>query len=304
MLFKIMLTTYPTTLKKLSYLVLIFSLGHTSLSAQSGNIWDSGKKGLQRTKGNAIKKVSALKAWKNHVQHWGLDSTYAHYFSLAGKLNTDGWSAGIVYGHKKQKDRDISWWQLTFSEVKHEKGTKQQGTNKSFPELGNSSSYIFGKINNLYLLNLGYGKERVLLPSLIDGNVSVGFRYSGGLSLAMLKPYYLSLIYPDYSANPVSAIVREERYSDESKTYFLNYNSILGKANWSKGLNEIQYFPGIFAEAEFSILPAKGKNFIQVITLGAQGSCYINELKTIAEANTRAYRACLFASLEFGKRWK
>jgi hypothetical protein len=87
-----------------------------------------------------------------------------------------------------------SLFQLDFSEVKHEKQVKQQREPIAFLKLGPSSPFVFGKINNVYLLHLGHDREFLLLPGVLEGNIGVSIRVQAGVSLAMLKPYYLKLI--------------------------------------------------------------------------------------------------------------
>src|SRR5690606_27457679 len=101
------------------------------------------------------------------------------------------------YYLKKEKPGLAQVFSLTFSEIKHEKQIKQQREN-AYPELGNATPFVFGKVNNLYTLQLGHGREQLLLPGVIEDNLSVSMRFSGGFSLAMLKPYYLRLAYPDF----------------------------------------------------------------------------------------------------------
>ncbi|GAB3910499.1 hypothetical protein [Mucilaginibacter boryungensis] len=244
-----------------------------------------------------------LKNYKQHLQEWGLDPNFNKELLLGGKVNTDGWSSSIYYLKKKDK-LTKGLWQLHFSEIKHEKQIKQQGTNKAFPQLGNAGPYIFGKINNLYTLQLGYGREKLLLPDVLEGNISVSFRYSGGFSLAMLKPYYLKLIYIDYAQPNNPATLKEEKYSTANSDHFLNNGDVLAASKWSKGLDEIQYIPGLFAEACFVITPSKSKSFIQVVTLGANIAYYSKELPIMADQKAYPYQASLFAGLGLGKRWK
>ena len=56
-----------------------------------------------------------------------------------------------------------------------------------YPQFGNALPFVYGKINNLYTLQVGFGNEKLLLPAVVDGNLSVSFRYSLGIGLAMLK---------------------------------------------------------------------------------------------------------------------
>lgn len=245
--------------------------------------------------------MKGFKKWKEHIEQWGLDSAYKHELELGGKLNTDGWS-GSIYYLKQSSKTENTLWQLSFSEIKHEKQIKQQYGN-NYPKLGNASPYLFGKINNLYTLQLGLGKEQLLLPTVIEGNMSINFRYSAGLSIAMLKPYYLKLVYVDYTPTEVDHI-QEEKYSNTNSDKFTNSGYILGASKWSRGLDEIQYIPGAFAEIAMTIEPTKNKIFIQTISIGANGAFYAKSLPIMADQQSYPWQASLFIGLSIGKKWR
>lgn len=271
--------------------------------------WDNPKgkatAGIERKKG-------AVKKWKEHLQAWGMDSSYNHGFFIGGRLSTNGWSGTVMYqkplyGKGRYRYRKIPGqsrlYTISFSEVKHEKQIKQQASKTAFPELGSPSPFVFGKINNLYLLQLGYGREQMILPRVLDGNISVAFSYSGGLSLAMLKPYYLKLIHIDYFPTE-HAWVEEEKYSSSNEVLFLKQDQVLGASSWSKGLSEIKYVPGVFIDGALTLEPARGKTFIQTISLGGQFSIYTKALPIMAERKAFAWQGALYVGLMLGKRWK
>lgn len=162
---------------------------------------------------------------------------------------------------------------------------------------------MFGKINNLYTLQLGFGQERVLLPSVMEGNVSVAFRYSMGLSLAMLNPYYLKLIYRENIGGIDTSYIEEHKYSTIDSARFLNPNLIFSASKWQIGLNEISYIPGGYLELSFVIQPADTKSFVQAITLGVNGSYYSDKMPIMVDQPQYRWRACLFAGFTIGKRW-
>lgn len=284
------------------YLFLSAFASFVVFASQGQNVWNNNA--ATKTIGKKKEGLSQhLKDYKQHLQQWGLDPNYNHELLVGGKVNTNGWSGSVYYLNKKNKLTN-NIWQLDFSEIKHEKQIKQQGSNKAFPQLGNAGPYIFGKINNLYTLQLGYGKEKLLLPDVLEGNICISFRYSGGLSLAMLKPYYLKLIYVDYTQPGDPATLKEEKYSAGNSDHFLNSGDVLTAAKWSKGLDEIQYIPGLFAEACFVITPSTSKSFIQVVTVGANVAYYTKDLPIMADQKAYPYQASLFAGLAIGKRWK
>ena len=267
-------------------------------NAQS-DAWSGANSGAQKTTDTKHK----LKDFKEHLQNWGLDTNYNHAFLIGGKLNSDGWSASIYFVKRKSYKLN-NFWQINFSEIKHDKQTKQTGSNDGFMQLGTPTPYVFGKINNLYTLQIGFGKEKLLLPSVFEGNLSVSYRFSGGFSLATLKPYYLKLVYVDYTATPETAHTEQHKYSITDTAQFLNTSYILGASNWSKGLDEIDYVPGAYFETAIAITPGKNKTFIQVITLGVNAAYYVKSLPIMADQKAYPYKVSLFAGLAIGKRWK
>ncbi len=286
---------------RLTAFLLAFGMLISYTATAQNSIWDSPKKASKKSSEKISKEKGKIKKWKNHLQQWGLDSNYKQQVSVGGKLNTNGWS-GMVYYQKRISATKAHFFLLSFSEIKHEKQIKQQGTNTAFPALGNSTPYVFGKINNLYTLQIGHGREMLLLPGVLEGNVSVSLRLHAGFSLAMLKPYYIKLVYTDLTNN--SAYLKEEKYSPQNSDKFLKQGDILGASKWSKGLGDITYVPGGYIDAAIAIEPQKSKTFVQSITIGTQFAIYTKSLPIIAERKAYPYQESLFVGLALGKRWK
>lgn len=286
---------------RFALILLLFAVFHSLSVGAQNSTWDSPKKASKWGREKVHKERGKIKKFKEHLQQWGLDTNYRQQFSLGGRLNTNGWS-GLMYYQKRVSRTQAHFYQLSFSEIKHEKQVKQQGSNKNFPELGNASPFVFGKVNNLYTLQIGHGRELLLLPGVLEGNISISFRAQAGFSLAMLKPYYIKLIYADLSNN--TAYLQEERYTEQNKDKFLKQDEILGSAKWSKGLDKITYVPGGYADAAFTLEPQKSKVFIQTITLGTQFALYAKSLPIMAERKAYPYQGSLYVGLALGKRWK
>ena len=286
--------------KRFFFIVLI--VGFPVLCQAQDGAWDINGKASKKVGGKVGKEKNKVKKFKDHLQNWGLDSNYKHGLLVGGKLNTNGWS-GAIYYQTKLSPTQSSIWQLSFSEVKHDKQVKQENTKNKYPQFGKPTPFIFGKINKLYTLQIGYGREHVLLPNVVEDNLTVSFRWNAGISLALLKPYYLRLVYKE--SLPVDTVfMMERKYSNAISDTFLNNNNILGASKWSKGLGDMQYIPGIYVETAFVIEPAKRKSFVQVITLGFNGAFYTSDLPIMANTPAGNWQACLFAGLSFGKRWK
>ncbi len=304
--FSVALTTIQIALKHLffSYLLATITIGFApaTVYAQNG-VWDSPKQVTKKVSNKVDKGKFTIKKWQEHIKECAREDEYNHQLALGGKLNSNGWS-GSVYYLKKTDPGKHTVWLLSFSEIKHEKQVKQVKENKAYPELGKADPFVFGKINNLYALQLGYGREVLLLPGIMEGNLSVSFRYTAGISLAMLKPYYLKLVHTDYSQPEPRNFLTEEKYNTTNADTFLRNNNILGGTKWSKGLGETKLIPGIFAEASFAIEPAAHKGFVQTITVGANGAFYTQSLPIMTEVKAYPWQASLFIGFSLGKRWK
>lgn len=283
------------------YYLSLFCLLSSPLSVPAQtNVWNET---TANAKKKSKKKVDKIRQFKDHIKRWGMEQDFNKGLLLGGRLNSNGWSGGIYYLIKSNPGSHHIW-QLHFSEIKHEKQVKQENIGVLPAKYGATTPYIFGKINNLYTLQIGYSKEQLLLPGVVEGNLSVSFRYGGGFSVALLKPYYLKVVKTDYTQpEPVSELI-ETKYTDSVAALFLERNRILGSSKWSKGLGETKLVPGVYVEAAFVIEPAPNKGLIQAITLGVNGSVYAKSLPIMAERNAYNWSASLFAGLALGKRWK
>ncbi len=278
---------------------LVWCIAH-DCSAQR-DTWDQANKPNPRQ--TVTKSKDKVKSRKQKIQQWGLDSNYNHAFSLGGRLNSNGWTGLVVY-QRRINEAQAHFFQLGFSEIIHEKQIRQEKGSDAFPEFGKRAPFFFGKINNLYSLQLGHGRYFVLFPGVLEGNVSVGVRAQAGFSLAMLKPYYLKLIYTDYSSGSRETYLQEERYTDDNQEKFLKAGDIFGAAKWSKGLNQVTYIPGGYADIAFALEPVKHKTFVQAVTLGANIAFYAHPLPIMANRPAYPWQASLYAGVTFGKRWR
>jgi hypothetical protein len=275
----------------------------TFLWAQSGKgLWDNVRAGQAKGAKTITQAGKHIKRFKSHLEQWGLDTVYSHGLAIGGSLNSIGWTGRLFYQKRISRTQN-HFFQLALSEVKGEKQIKQQRENSAFPQLGNSSPFVFGKLNNVYALQLGHGREFLLLPGVLEGNISISIRAQAGLSLAMLKPYYLKLVYVDYTPSQ-QVWASEEKYSDVNAEKFLNASYILGASKWGKGLNDITYLPGGYGGLELVIEPLKNKTFIKTVALGTTFALHTGKLEIMADQPAYPWTACVYVGLNIGKRWK
>jgi hypothetical protein len=127
-------------------------------------------------------------------------------------LRSDGYAVGYERGKFKKVNKTNLWW-IHLGERKHPKEEKVTAYYKNGAQVGNP--YIYGKQNNFYLLNIGFGQQKLLGGKSTKNGIAISAIYGGGLSLGMLKPYYLEV--KGNGSTPTDII----KY-DESDTRFLD----------------------------------------------------------------------------------
>src|SRR6185436_10750321 len=92
--------------------------------------------------------------------------------------------------------RKTNIYRLDITEIKDPKEEKQTGGGIIF-----GNPFIYGKVNNFYQATLGFGQQYILGQKGNKNGVAVSAVYSGGLSLGLLRPYYLEVRDPNGGEN-------------------------------------------------------------------------------------------------------
>lgn len=224
-----------------------------------------------------------------------------NYFSAGAAINSNGWSVifnfGFLFGNDDYGRNNRNRFfhsrniELTLSEVKH---AKEYTTNTSTGSpFGMGNSYSLGKINNVYLANLGYGYHYLLAGKPDDGAASIHWTNILGFSAGLAKPYYINLM------NIGSVNYYEEDYQMD----FVNPGMIEGKSPFATGLDEIKFIPGIYLKSGlvFDVAP----NLKRIITLetGVSGAYYFKEIDQMVGQKSKSYFLNFYLSLQFGTKW-
>lgn len=222
--------------------------------------------------------------------------------SLSGglRINSNGWGLfidkGYLYGNNefgsinRNKFFQSKIIEFSFSEIKHAKEIKANSVLPGLPF--QPDAYVLGKINNFYQANLGFGFQHLLAGKPDPGTVSIHWVYLGGFSAGLLKPYYLEL----YNLGTV-------KYSKDIQTDFISPGLIMGKAGFSKGLDEIEFVPGIFLKTGLHFDFARHPKGLMALEAGVYGSYYFKEIEQMVGQKPKQIFLNFYASLQFGGRW-
>ncbi len=204
--------------------------------------------------------------------------------------HTEGW--GFFYRRAKIKDIYVKLFYEVEAVTMHDEH-EYKTTNQNQPD---ASSYYFGKLNGMEAIRLGVGESRMIWRKNDLNCVQIDAVYGAGFSVAVLKPVYLDILVngPSGETTPES-----ERYDPNLDTP----NNIYGRASVFDGLNELSFYPGVYARAGVNFDFANRHKTIKALEVGVVVDGYKNVIPIMAFAQNNQIFANLYVSFSLGKRW-
>ena len=216
-------------------------------------------------------------------------------------LRSNGWGLFADMGTRKTAEK-TAFWEFEFAEIKSPKQVKQSvDVNFTPSNFDNPKPYVFAKQNNFYQLNASVGRAVLLTDKPnVSGGIEVRLKYMAGVSLGLLKPYYLVLISkPDNTGFPHAEDVKYQQ--DTSR--FLDWNSIWGASRWALGVDEIKFVPGAHFKAGLSFDWAIFPEYVKSIDIGASLDAYYKRVPIMVTEKNPMFFPSIFLSLQFGKKY-
>ncbi|MFT3702466.1 MAG: hypothetical protein QM802_08855 [Agriterribacter sp.] len=209
------------------------------------------------------------------------------------KLNTDGWGISYELGRSKSVTR-ATIYQIEFNEKKHRKEDKQNINStdgNGFIFFG--SPFIYGKRNIFYQLKGAMGQQILIGGKGNKNGVSVYGIGAGGVSLGILRPYYVEV-------------------QDNNETKYVKYDSpdsalfmsqlIIGGGGLSRGWNELKFAPGLHAKVAVRFDYNRFNTVLSGIEGGFNFEYYFKEIEQMVYNPAHKFFANAYVSILFGKR--
>ncbi|MBS1774437.1 MAG: hypothetical protein JST82_16385 [Bacteroidetes bacterium] len=225
------------------------------------------------------------------------------------RLNTDGWGIfidkGWVKSNEKFRDQfyNVKLFQIEFDEKKRPEETKHVNDAYAGTGTGKAKPFIFGKANNFYTFKLGYGGRKMIAGKPEQGNVSMHLIYLGGISLGLLKPYYVLSDSTPAKKNSTIYTRNDITYTDSTQASFLDKSHIEGASGFSKGLGQTKIIPGIHLKAGMHFDFAASKHGIVAVETGLNFEYYTSQILLLVNKDATSYFLNAYVSVQFGKRW-
>ena len=226
---------------------------------------------------------------------------YKNEWSVDLRMHTNGYALAFNTGKIK------TYYKTNYYhfEVGKFKDPRERTQNKNISidlPLVSSRSFVFGKRNSVYVLRGGIGRKVYWSEKAQKKGIAVGYHYEIGPSIAILKPYFLTLIYLE-DGDQFS--LREEKYTEENKEKFTRYDDILGGTSFFKGIGESSFVPGLQGKIGLHFALGAFDNKVKAVECGVMFDVYAKKVPILVETeevSNKPYFFNLYLNLQFGRR--
>ncbi|WP_143305285.1 hypothetical protein [Chitinophaga vietnamensis] len=270
---------------------LFISMIAGSLQAQTTDSQPNSTRKLSKKEEKEQRKLKRISVFREQEEG---ENVFQRDFSVGARLNTDGWTGFLEMGYRKNR-KVVNYFQFEFSEKKDPKEDKRQGQG-SYQFGFTSRPYIFGKQNNFYPAKLGIGQRYLIGGKANKNGVEVSGIYYGGISIGLVKPYYISV------ENKAGQVV-DMKYDPNNPDNFLEYTKIQGGAGFGKGWSEVTVIPGLHAKLGMRFDWAHFNEVVSALEVGVNAEMYTKKVPIMVTDNNKQLFFNAYVGLQFGKRW-
>ncbi len=177
---------------------------------------------------------------------------YRHQNSVNLAIHSQGFGAGFKIGKIKSIHKTVNWEAEVVS-LRSLKEIKTINMSEYF-----TRPYVYGKLNNVFVARFGYGQENRIFGKPYWGGIETWWTWEMGASLALLKPYYYYVTV--YQGG--QEIIDEQTFEEHGQ-----WMTIIGRAAFTKGINETKLSPGAHASVGLSFEIGKQRTRMQAINM-------------------------------------
>ena len=224
---------------------------------------------------------------------------YKNEYSVEFKLHTLGMSAGF------NKGKLISYYRTNFYhfDIGFLKSSKEKKGNLIATGLNIYNSYIYGKANYFFPLRIGKGMKVYFSEKETQRGLAIGYTLEGGLTLGVLKPYYL---WVKSTNTDNEAILILKKYEKDNYEDFVDENLIYDKAPFFTGIGESGIVPGIHVNAAVHYGIKAYEKTVYAFETGIMVDAFIKKVPIMVETDRFSNRSIfinVFVNVQLGKRW-
>ena len=221
------------------------------------------------------------------------DYLYKKECSGGMRIQTNGIALYLEYGWIKDLKRTRLMQLEYFYHINYMQ--KRQNAQRQ-----SGRDFAYGLQNRFHSIRFSYGFKRTIADKANRNGVKLSFSFFGGVSLGLVKPYYLNLLQPTTDGN---IVVKPERYSEANASRFLSLDSIVEAAPIRYGLSQIEPVPGAHLKASLDFDWGTKDAFVKALEAGVMLDLYYKRIPVMVNKTNRFYQIGLYLAFHFGKRW-
>ena len=162
-----------------------------------------------------------------------------------------------------------------------------------------AKSFIYGKLNNVFMVRGGWGYQTVLFGKAERSGVEVRVNYYAGIDLGLTKPVYLDIIEDDPDSNGYYYIAKRYNPKDPDQSI----ERIYGGSSFFKGFGELSIYPGAYGKFAISFEYAGWQQKIAALETGVMVDYFPSAIPIMAyNANQNLYFN-FYISIMWGGKW-
>lgn len=248
-----------------------------------------------------------LPGGQNYYDNGLVGIVYEEELTFDFKLVTPrSFSFGVNIGTIKAYNH-TRFYNIEFGNLRHAQEVRQNFDYQIVQTNRVSRAFVYGKQNSAFALRGMVGNKRYFSEKAKNKGLAVGISYAAGGNITFIKPYYLEL----NQLRDGIPIITEEKYSPENEEQFLDVfrsQTIIGGAEFSKGLNELSVMPGVSAKAAIHFDWGAFDEYVKALEAGIMIDAYLKKVPIMVESDAVPYLkntpvfVNLYINLQLGKR--
>jgi hypothetical protein len=206
------------------------------------------------------------------------------------RLASDGYGLSFEKGYFKTPTRT-----LLFNVELNEKHSPKEHHISASNDGFDFSSVVPYKLNNLYEFKLSVGQQILIGGKGNKNGVAVSAVYSGGLTLGMLKPYYLEV------TNAISSATNEQTYAQFAQDTVLG-DQITGSSGFLIGWDKLTIRPGLNARQAMRFDYGRQNQTVAAIEVGLTEEYFSGKMPIMYKLPAKQFLFNAYVSILFGGR--
>jgi hypothetical protein len=211
---------------------------------------------------------------------------YTKHFVYGGKLINRGYGVFLEAGRMKSIKKGMLF-QLELSEYK--------ALNQEKYPFNFSLPFVYGKQNFFYPVKIGL-QQQILFGNKSNKNgVSITGNFGGGVSVGLLRPYYVQLV-------SSGEFIKYDSTNTTTSADFLNASKISGGPGFSKGWSDIKVTPGAYVKTALRFDYGIYNEVVSALEVGIAADYYSKKIPLMVRNESKQFFFTGYVAIIFGRR--